>query len=76
MLAEEYEGYFEDNPVTTIFYCGNCSTEMEEVSRQNALCPKCSKRGYNILFRCPNCGEEILSFHQDIFDPPLCMSCN
>lgn len=75
-FGDDYEDLLLTDIARRVYYCGDCNVEMNEVSERDAYCSKCGKRGWNVLFRCPKCGEEIIKFRQDITAFPPCYSCS
>lgn len=73
------EYYYEDSGPEShairLYYCGKCDREMELVQKKDALCPKCRKRGWNVVFYCKNCGTFIKEFRQDMDSGPRCVDC-
>lgn len=74
--GEDYEDIRLDDTPERVYVCGGCNTEMNEVASKAALCQKCGKRGWDITFRCPKCGEEVIRFRQDHTASPPCYSCD
>ena len=72
----EYEDMYLTDVAPKVYFCGDCNIEMDEVSEGDAYCSKCGKKGWNVLFRCPKCGLEVVKFRQDITAFPPCYSCN
>jgi DNA-directed RNA polymerase subunit RPC12/RpoP len=74
--ALDYEDVMLGNIPEHEYVCGRCDTEMEEVLESPTLCKRCGKRGWDITFRCPKCGDTIQQFRQDRTDGPPCYSCD
>jgi hypothetical protein len=72
LFYDGYEGSKAENIPTTTFVCGICNIEMMEASRRDSNCPSCGKDGWIVTHQCPECGEKIESFHQNMTHPPFC----
>jgi primosomal protein N' len=72
----DYEDVMLGSMPEHVHLCGSCNEIMEEKSEKSTLCHRCGKRGWDVVFRCPRCGEEIIRFRQDKTDGPPCYSCD
>jgi len=63
-FPDEFDIIAENAP-TKLYFCGDCNREMPEDSKQPSSCRYCGNSGWNISFRCPECGRVVRDFRQN-----------